>query len=477
MAFNLKSIGALLTKQFFDPPIPSGVTNVTYLNSISTQMDALFNISWQRRMRYNDFEKMDKGYMAAVLDTLATACTKYHERTVTDDILELGVGFKVEIDGYATSGPRAVIAQVLKDTQLKQKAFQYYRTFLKYGDLFTEILFQEDAVVGLQRYLTAQMYVNKDLKGRFFGPDVNGVPQAYQQKELQNGKVIAGFEPWQIAHCKFQTSDVHAYAEKGFLDDAREDWWKLSFEEEALVIARLTRAFPRSIHTLDMTGKSDQEQKKALQDYVRGLTRKQTRGGDMVPTSHSPDEDIFRTTQYMNAERDNPQPKLDKLEFYDPKMEGIANIGDIEYMRQKLFLRTPSDIVGIVARSPEITAQDIAYGDLLISSQDRFEAFVRQILDTALAIKGYSNVPYRVTCPLPEVRSTWKNADAQYRIALTDQVYEETGTWSRADVLRNQGKTDAQIAQSQAEIKAENMVLPPLTPQSASQRGAGAAQV
>lgn len=448
-----------LTKRYRvqqEPPIvPAGLIPPT--QSRLDEFAKSLGISSGRTARYDDFETMDHGDIAAMLDAVCDAALTFEE---TDGLgrteLDRPQAFKILVED---DNHRAVIGQILSNTRLKEKLWQYTRDGLKYGDLFIELLAgYQNVLVGLQSYNPRSIEIKTDNHNRLLtgiDPD-SKQPLPYLQVGTY-GNVTTGWAPWEMLHWRWVPSDRFAYSEKSLLDDFRPDWIKLNKMELAMVVARVVRAYPRQVHYLDYTGLPETETRLALKDYMtRTSMNLRSRAGKTV----APDEDIFMTTGYLRDETGKLTPKLNKIETIDPRANGLTEISDIEYTRRKLFSRVPPEIIGISSNNvKDISSQDIAFGRLIRVVQTRLESLVREVLDVGLLLEGYEtgSVNYAVLWPRMMVGTNWKLADAMFRTSMALRNYGEMGA-SRRWIFRtawnmSSEEIDAMFEESDEELK------------------------
>lgn len=384
-----------------------------------------------RQARYRDFNAMDTGDVAAMLDAVVDAALTFED-------VSTGRGFKVEVDDPAV---QELFDAAIRDADLQQLAEEILRDGLKYGDAFGEPLFAAGRLVGVQTYKPEEMYVTRDDKGRLAkGKDDDGYFVAFQQR--RQGRTVAGWQPWEMLHFKLFPSRKLSYSERGLLDAVRADWKKLQLVEQGLVVARVTRAYPRRVHYVDLTGKDRTEQERTLTRYITRMTGRvfgQRRTDDNGLPVSDVGEDLYLATGYSTGPDGKPYPKLNKVETEDPAIAGLAEMGDVSYLRQKLWAFVPSDVVGIRRNtSGDLDSQDLAYTRLLRRCQTQLEKFLRGIFDQVLLASGRlpGQVEYRVIMPAIDIRASWKFADARFRHSLTLRNYLEVGAISRRYAIK-----------------------------------------
>lgn len=384
-----------------------------------------------RTARYADFNLMDTGDIAAMLDAVVDAVLTFED-------VSTGRGFKVESDDPAVE---ELLVRAKRQADLEQLSEEVLRDILKFGDAFAEPLFAGPELVGVQTYLPGEMFVSRNDKGQLIkGKDDDGFGIAFQQKK--NGRVVAGWQPWEMVHFKFWPSRKLIYSEKGLLDSLRADWRKLQLVEQGMVVARVTRAYPRRVHYVDVTGMDRERQERTLRDYIRRMSqrvfgRKQVNADNMPIVDVS--DDLYITTGYDTGPDGRPYPKLNKTEIEDPATAGLSELADVTYLRQKIWAQVPSDVVGIRRNtSTDLDTQDIAFTRLLRRAQRQLEKGLRGIFDQVLLANGRlpSQVEYRIMLPTIDVRGSWKYSDARFRASMTLRNYIEMGTISRRYALK-----------------------------------------
>lgn len=392
-----------------------------------------------RPARYADFGNMDKGDIAAMIDSvLATALTFEDARARQ--------GFKVE-----SPDPRIeeILGLALERTDLQDKIFDIARDTLKYGDSFVEPVYDKKDLVRVQTYEPAQLNRYQDDKGNLLpGKDSAGFFAAFQQ--VRDSKVVAGWQPWELVHFKYWPYDRSAYSLKGLLDDLRADWRKLELVEQGMVTARITRAYPRRVHYLDLTNKSPEQQETSLAQYINRMTRKvfgrRSLTQDNLPVVDVA-EDLYVGTGYHSDGQGKMVERKNRIETEDPANAGLSDIGDVSYLRQKVFSTVPADVVGIRRNTTgDLDSQDLAFARLLRRLQRQLEIGIRTLLNQQLLAYGIIDGEFNVVFPSVIVGAAWKHADARFKDSLTLRNFLEMGIIPRRFALKRiYGMNDAEI--------------------------------
>lgn len=460
--------GKAISKPTTQEPSTRGLADASQLGAIQREWGEAFALSSNRSSRYEHFDRMDTGHIASMLNAIIlTALTFEGNDSPTDDILMINNAFKVQIGGYASSGPTQVIRQIINDTNLRSVLRPVLRDTLKFGDSFIEPLTDSNGnLVRLFHHNTKDIIVNRDKKGNLETGTRDGHPLAYQQRN-STGTVIAGWYPWEFIHVKYWP-DEKTYSEFSFLDPYRQTWDRLNWIEQSAVVARITRSFLRLIWKVDLTGKSAEEGKKLMRNFASAITRRDTPSGTRHATPLSPDEDYFLSLGYRTGPDNKLYEMLNGAQVVDPSNAGLANIKDIEHFQNALFDRVPAEMLGIQGqRSQDLTGQEILFSSLIKSiQQEVLEAqLVRPVLNMGLLLKGYKDIKFKVIWPHPSGSANWKLADAQFRLGLGSRTWVEMKGASRRFMLKRiYNLSDDQVDAVLREVEEEEKRFGPLDP-------------
>jgi hypothetical protein len=423
-----------------DKPETLGVVDASNVFSHLKQWEEVFSISGARQERYADFDKMDVGYVHIMLNQMVQSCLTFEENEgIADSILSVNECFKIQLDGYGSSGPKKVIEQVLEDTQLREQLPSITRDVIKYGDDFVELIVDNNQnIVDLFPHYARDIIVHRDIKGRLErGVDQNGIPLAYQQTD--GSRVVAGWYPDEMLHVKYAPSRKSAYSLYSFLDPMRASWRKVDWIEQAMVVARITRAYPRLVHKLDLTNKSNQEAKRVMGEYVKAFLRKFTPNNAASKTPHQPDEDYFIGNGHREGKDGKLYQTLNDINLLDPRGDAFVANQDINHFLKQLFSQVPGENLGLTdQRIADLTGQDVALANLVSYIQNRVleKQLIRPVIDNALLLKGYRKVNYTVSWPSCIGSQSWRLADAQFRLALAARTWLEMRSAPRSFLLK-----------------------------------------
>jgi len=432
--------------------IPRGYMEAQ-LFALRQSWEEFFSYPRDRQARYDDYSKMDYGDITAMLDCVVDACL------ISDDGQQRS--FRVEPRGNKIG---RVVDGTLSATSLKGWAGYFLRESLKWGDVFIEPLVDDHHnIVGLQDYPPGYMFVNKDKKNQF----IKG--KAYQQISMA-GKVIASWTPDEMIHLKWRPDKKLKYSGGSMLDPLRRDWRRLQQMEDSLAVARMVRAYLRYVHYLDATGKSTTEAEEMLKNYRKQLTRAKTPSGAYRKAPLEVDSDLFISTGYLSTPSGEVVPSLTHIQEIDPRNAGLAEIGDVEHVRRKLFNRVPAEIVGIDRKERDITQQDVAFSRFIQHCQYEVlgRRLIEPILDKALMLKGYApEGAYKLVFPDATVRMSWRFADAFFRTSMGYTYYRDMGLLSNKWIAKRVfNMSDEDYEAVRADAKGD----PPIDPSSKAQQ-------
>ena len=163
-------------------------------------------------------------------------------------------------------GPKDIVTETIRRTQLHSKLRDLLRADLLYGDGFHQPILSKDLIVSRLMYMQpASMLRNEYSDGLLKEGNVQG-EWAFEQYQIGTTNLLAGFFPWQIIHNRFNKLGHQQYG-RSILFPVRGDYKKMHAMEEAMVINWVTRAFARLLYKIDVTGKTPDEAEKIVKDF------------------------------------------------------------------------------------------------------------------------------------------------------------------------------------------------------------------
>jgi hypothetical protein len=341
----------------------------------------------------------------------------------------------------------ATVARILEETRrdldLDNILWTLCRDVAKYGERAEEIVVGSDfRIARIKPLPTLQIIPQVDEYGRKKNP-------AYVQVDPDEpSRVQAEFEDWQVIYLanKKSRSDLHG---EGLAFSARRAFLQLRMMEDAVVIARLTRAHNRLVYLVDTGGMTAKDAQKHLKNVKSALRKRRS----VDPTTGkmsfdwnplSIEEDVFVAT--------NKDSKADVKVLQGDLT--LGNLADLEYFQQKILtaLKVPKAYLQHVkdtrARAV-ITEADIQFARSVRRLQHIIEQGLRQIFDLALLLRGVNpkTAKYKIGLPVISIIDELRVWQTHQLKALVAQMFKQTfwpsDEWLLKEML---GYEDDQVA-------------------------------
>tara|TARA_A100001515_G_scaffold19180_2_gene14076 strand:+ start:4425 stop:6065 length:1641 start_codon:yes stop_codon:yes gene_type:complete len=358
---------------------------------ISKGMVHLPQIEYDKRKRYQDYEKMDEyPEIGAALDIYADDGTQKH---LNGDILHINSDskpVKLELENF------------IKNTNLKQYIWDIFRNVAKYGDCFVEnIVDLNNPGAGIQRlkilnpnYITRVEnqygYLQKFMQEV---PDTRSGGGANDPNATGNGTgKYLELNKDQISHFRIHTSDPNFYPYgKSIVFPAINAWRSLKLMEDAMLIYRLARAPERRVFYVD-TGNLPTSK---VEMFMERLKQKFKKEKFFDPTSGkinerynplSTDEDFF-----VPVKGKGNGTKIETL----PGAQNLGETDDVKYFRDKLLaaLKVPQDFIVEKEQSPErksnLSQLDIKFSRAVARLQREIESSLNLIIKRHLTLRKF----------------------------------------------------------------------------------------
>lgn len=364
------------------PYIPASDANPTVWSWYNDQVQ----LDRNRLQRYKDYDAMDdeSPEVSSALDIYADNATASDSET--NNVVLVNTDNEVA---------KKVLQDTVKALCLDSESWSIARNIAKYGESFEEIVADQNMVLYRLKNLEGDSIIrNEDRYGRL-------EERAFTQLDKEDNRKIAEFLKWQVVHFRIKKKRNSRYGE-GILAPARKVWTQLTMMEDAMVIARLTRAHNRFKYLIDTNGMTPDERLSYIDKVKRGLRKRKTidpRTGKM-DTSFNPlsvEEDVFLAVT-----------KEGKADVGVLTGQGSGGgLEDVEYFQNKMFsaLKVPKAYVGLerdINAKATLTEQDVQFARTVRRIQLAMQTGYRQILDLALAIAGFNpnDVEYQVGLPI-----------------------------------------------------------------------------
>lgn len=366
---------ALLSAKYSNvPPGEIELTSSFYYNAMQLEQDLL--------NKYRDFDRMD------------------------DEVIEIGSALDIYADNSVAGGnnlekeyqvvlakPHPELQSVIDDlehnTELKDIIWTIARSTLKYGNWFVEIVPQGDRIARFKELPVSEMRINKDQYGRL----TNIIQKPKEMNTKENVLAV-----WKCVH--FSLNRPYTYG-TSILSRLRRIGRQLRLCEDALVIARLTKASQKIIYKIDVSGMNGAEALAYVKKWKASMRKKRIMNpvtGEII-NDYNPlrdEEDIFLPVKQNSPTDVTPLP-------------GDANISDIkdlEFLQNRLFagLKLPKAYMGFEGDTHNrnvITALDIQFARQVRRLQKVLEKGLRHIYDVAFILAGYNpiEIDYKIVFP------------------------------------------------------------------------------
>lgn len=408
----------------------SGIT----VQALQTVYDQIFRSQRDRLAVYQDVDEIDdlSEEISVALDTIADNVT------TSEDGIQMSFSTASEDPAVAE-----VIDQVNADAALHTVVYSVVRNLVKYGDSFSEVVVNADGQVTQLRQLPpSTMYRNQDATGdlKLGAPvyeDGSGACRnaggdcAFEQRAEDTQTMVAAFWPWQIVHIRNNHDGFSPYG-RSHLRVARVIWRKLKAIEEAMIIARLARAYPKYRYKVDTTGLSPAEAQDALNRFQLAVNQRQTVAGRREQPYWIL-SDIFFTAPKVKDGSGKFSENATDVSVLESQGQTVFNIDDVKtYFHRKLLccLRIPPAHMGweeqVNARAT-VSAQDVQYLRFLRRVQQLVGQALEQVYDTALVLAGIdpTTADYEISWPMLSANDESAAADAEFSRAQADEIYAE----------------------------------------------------
>jgi len=407
----------------------SGIT----VQALQSVFDQYFKSQSDRLAVYKDVDEMDEvsEEISVALDTIAD------NATTSEDGQQMS--FQVASDDPKV---QAVIDDVVDAARLHGKVYSIVRNLIKYGDNFGEIVVNaEGQVVELRQLPPSTMFRNQDSRGDLllgrpeYDPSGNcttkGGTCAFEQRAEDTQTVVAGFWPWQIVHIRNNHDGFRPYG-RSHLRVARIVWKKLKAVEEAMIMARLIRAYPKLRVKVDTTGLSPAEAKAAVTEVHQALNQRQALDGRREQP-YQMTSDVYLGVPKVKDSSGKFSENASTVELLEPTAQAVYNIDDVKgYFHRKLLvcLRIPPAHLGweeMVNAKATVSQQDVQYVRFLRRIQQMVGHALEQVFDTALVLQGMdpAQAAYEITWPMLSASDESAAADAELSRAQADNVYAQ----------------------------------------------------
>jgi Bacteriophage T4-like portal protein (Gp20) len=408
----------------------SGIT----VQALQSVYDQYFKSLADRQATYKDVDEMDE-----VSEEISVALD-----TIADNVVTSEDGVQMSF-AVSSDDPKidALLNQVTQTTKLYTRVYSIARNLIKYGDNFAEIVVNaQGEVVELRQLPPSTMFRNQDNRGDLVlgkpeydpnsGSCLNkGGECAFEQRAEDTQEIVAAFWPWQIVHYRNNHDGFKPYG-RSHLRVARIIWKKLKAIEEAMIIARLVRAYPKLRAKIDTTGLSPMEADATLTKISQALNQRQGIDGRREQP-YSILSDIYLGVPKVKDSTGRFVENATTVDLLEPTGMTVFNIQDVkDYFHRKLLccLRIPPAHLGWeeqVNSRALISRQDVQYMRLLRRIQQLIGHGLEQFYDTTLVLHGFdpNTAEYTIAWPRLSADDDAAAADAEFARAQADNLYAQ----------------------------------------------------
>ena len=349
-------------------------------------------VEYQRRRRYNDYEKMDEyPEIGAAIDIYADDSTQTHlDGTMINVVTE-------------TQEVKNAVQDFVKTTDLDKYLWDIIRNMCKYGDCFVEnIVDMNNPTAGIQRLKIlnpAYIYRREDKFGYLKGFRQE-VPGSVNDQSTSMGrydrKNTIELDREQLVHFRIHTSDSNYYPYgKSICAPGVRAWKSLRMMEDAMLIYRLHRAPERRIFYID-TGNLPQNKVERFMERIKAKFKKEkfyntdSGNADERYNPISGEEDFFVPVSKQGG------TKIETL----PGAQNLGDIDDVRYFRDKVLaaMKIPKDFIVEKDKSPERKANlsqlDAKFAKAVMRVQRDAEVGLTDLVRRHLQIRNFPKSTY-----------------------------------------------------------------------------------
>lgn len=359
-------------------------------SGLMSQVQNFTQLSYDRLMRYSDYDAMDDGS-----PEIARALSLYaSEATVEDQKHHRTVWAESKKKGAAEAANK-----VIERLNLGEQAWGICRNVAKYGDAFLLHLF--DKADDDKFYLKKVQYIYPARCERMESDELEGFKAPDLEQIVPSENADSMYRPWEITHGRIMGYDRETIYGRSMIEEVRRIWKLLSILETMTALAHVQRAVERNIFYIDVGNAAEDEALAHVKRVKNWLRRKEY--FDPQTNQFKPDfnpvtmqEDIFWPTRPGSES---------KVETLTGKQIPPGLVDDIEYFRNKLCagIGVPRDYLDGVtsatwsARSA-LVMQDIHFARHVTRLQKVFKKTVKRIVDVALTVelKDKADLDYEI---------------------------------------------------------------------------------
>lgn len=360
-------------------PAPRLLTETTATGAVDANYpvtDRLWNILFDRRSVYRDLLDMDRNgsIVSTGLDIIASG-------TVCSDDPAFD-GFEWELT-TPDDGAQQVLDDMKKRLALGAEAWQIVRRFVCFGEEFCEIVVDDRGLVqGFHSLPSWTVMPSFDLLG-------NRLPGWTQRVERGLSRVIP-FDEWQIV--PFISGPKTGFFGRGLMLPARRAWARHEKLCDGMAIARLTRAYDRTVFKVPVKDSwAAPKQWEVIRLFKESLTKR--RSLDAAGNLSLQNDPLTPSTEIFIPDDGTGRGSVETLAQQNMQ---LMNVEDLRYHQEEILcrLRVPKRYFNLAMKGQGVNAASIAAEDkqfawFLIQNQGIFRAGMVTLGERALLLQGY----------------------------------------------------------------------------------------
>lgn len=390
----------------------SGCADASY----TSFTDRMWNISYERRVIYQDLLDMDRNG-----PLISTGLSIIADNTVCYEDVDVD-GFQWELI-KANSKALAVLNSLKQRLQLGQEVWQIVRNFTCFGEEYREMAVDADGLVQTFNSLPAWTILPR------FDALGNRVPGFTQRPESMPGIRTIQLDEWQII--PFIDGPRRGWYGTGLMYSARRAFRRHEKMADGMAIARMTRAYDKLIHYVPVRQDWDEKrQQEKVWLYRTAMTKK--RGLDSQGNPYMR-EDPFTVETDIYVPEDGT--KRGRVEVLAQQNMQLMNVEDLRYHQDEILaaLRVPRKYLnmqnkGQSSTSSAILAEDRQFARMLRQRQAVLRLGLITLGIRALTLQGFRADDLGVCVKMARINVVdfLEAAKVEFTLAQAAQLYSMT---------------------------------------------------
>lgn len=272
----------------------------------------------------------------------------------------------------------------------KETGWDSFNRWLIDAEIFAELILndEKDSIIGvnlLPPYTVMPVYFSGDIVGYVQVPEKAALNWRPEKDQVD-------FDRDQIVYVDYFDRGIDITDVRGYYESAIKPYNQLKSMEDALVVARISRAPLRRSWNIDVGRMT----KPNAESYIKGLIqrfRKRLYYDPNTGAVNSSENHIALTEDYWFAR--TADGKGTSMEHVDPGIAGLGELDDVQFFRNNLYMslkmprsRYDPEAIYHTGRSGEITREEIKFSRFIDRLQNRFGYYILDPFITQLRLRG-----------------------------------------------------------------------------------------